>query len=79
MKDWPAAIGEFQNVVGHRGMTPLSSVRPLAQLGLARAHAAAGRTSEARTAYETLFGIWKEADPDLALLRDARAEHARLR
>ena len=57
----------------------MSPLHPLGRLGLARAHAGAGRTSEARTAYETLFGLWSKADPDLALLRDARAEHARLR
>ena len=79
LKDWRAATSEFQLVVDHRGMNPMSLLHPLAYLGLARAHAAAGRTSEARAAYETLFGIWKDADSGLAVLRDARAEHARLR
>jgi eukaryotic-like serine/threonine-protein kinase len=78
LKDWGRATSEFQRLVDHPGMNPMSPLHPLARLGLARAHAAAGRASEARAAYETLFGIWKEADPDLAALRDARAEHARL-
>ncbi|HET9266729.1 MAG TPA: protein kinase [Vicinamibacterales bacterium] len=78
-KDWAAATSEFQRLVDHRGLNPMSPLHPLARLGLARGHGGAGRTSEARTDYETLFGMWTEADPDLALLRDARAEHARLR
>ena len=78
-KDWPAATSEFQRLVDHRGLNPMSALHPLARLGLARALAAAGRASEARAAYERLFDIWKEADPDLAVVRDARAEHARLR
>jgi tetratricopeptide (TPR) repeat protein len=78
VKDWSAAAREFGDVVEHRGMSPLSMVHPLAYLGLARAQAAAGRTAEARSAYEALLDIWKDADPDLSLLRSARAEYARL-
>ena len=54
------------------------SLHPLAHLGLARAYTAAGNIGEARTADEVLFGIWKDANPTLSLLKEARAEDQRL-
>ncbi len=51
----------------------------LARLQLARAFALSGDTSAATRAYDDLFTLWKDADPDLALLKDARAEYGRLR
>ena len=78
LKDWTAAANEFQLVLDHRGVEPTSMLHPLAHLGLARAYAAAGRIVEARTTYQTLFGIWKDADPALSPLEEARAEYRRL-
>ena len=78
LKDWPAAANEFRRLLDHRGVEPSSLLHPFAQLGLARAYAAAGRIAEARTAYQTLFDVWKDADPDLSLLKEARAEYRRL-
>jgi hypothetical protein len=48
---------------------------PLAYLGLARAAASSADPDASRLAYEALFGIWKDADPDLAILRVARREY----
>jgi eukaryotic-like serine/threonine-protein kinase len=51
----------------------------LAHLGLARAHALGGDTAGARTAYQDFLGLWKDADPNIPILRQARAEYAKLK
>jgi hypothetical protein len=48
------------------------------RINLARAYAASGRTADARKAYEDAFSFWKDADPDLPLLAEARKEYAAL-
>jgi eukaryotic-like serine/threonine-protein kinase len=72
------AESEFHKIVDHPGIEPLSYNYPLARLGLARALAQQGKTTDAENAYNLFFNIWKEADPDLPRLKDARAEYARL-
>ncbi len=56
----------------------LSPVHAFARITLARAHTGAGRTADARRAYEEAFQMWKDADPDLPLLLDARREYQQL-
>jgi eukaryotic-like serine/threonine-protein kinase len=73
-----AAEVEFRKILDHPGVDPLSYQFPLAQLYLARAYAAEGRVAEARMAYGAFFGLWKNADPDLALLKKAKGEAAAL-
>ena len=51
----------------------------LARLGLARAYAMQGDTTKARAAYQDFLTIWKDADPDLPILIQAKAEYAKLR
>ena len=58
------------------GISPLVGV---VHVMLARAHAGAGRTAEARQAYEEAFTIWAAADPDLPLLLEARREYEKLK
>jgi tetratricopeptide (TPR) repeat protein len=72
------AIREYTKVLEHRGVDPFAPTVPLAQLGLARAHARAGDLAASRSAYEALFNTWKSADADFAPLLAARAEYARL-
>ena len=72
------AVREYQKVLQHRGVDPFAPMVPLAQLGLARAHARSGNIEAARRAYDELFTIWKAAEPDFAPLAAARAEYARL-
>jgi DNA-binding winged helix-turn-helix (wHTH) protein/tetratricopeptide (TPR) repeat protein len=72
------AAAEFSKIQGHSGVEPLSHDYPLAQLGLARADLQAGRTDDARLAYRLLLQIWKDADPDLPRLKEAKSEYARL-
>ena len=75
---FPDAIREYQKVLQHRGVDPFAQVLPLSQLGLARAHARSGNIDAARRAYDELFSLWKNAEPNLAPLAAARAEYARL-
>jgi tetratricopeptide (TPR) repeat protein/predicted Ser/Thr protein kinase len=72
------AAAEFQKVLGHRGIAPLSVLYPLAQLGLARAKALAGDTTQSRRAYQDFLALWKDADTAIPVLREARAEYAKL-
>ena len=72
------AAAEFRKFLARRALAPFSIYYPLAQLGLARALAAQHDPARARTAYQDLFAIWKDADPDLPVLRQAKAEYAKL-
>jgi eukaryotic-like serine/threonine-protein kinase len=78
LKDGPRAAAEFQKILDHPGLRPTAIERSLAHLYLGRAHALAGRTVEARKAYEAFFALWKDADPDIPILLEAKAEYARL-
>jgi hypothetical protein len=51
---------------------------PLARLGLARAYALQGDAAKARTSYQDFFALWKDADPDVPILKQAKAEYAKL-
>lgn len=72
--DWQQARDAFQRMLDNAGVFPGQKLLPLAQLGLARALAAGGQAAESRRAYEAFFALWKQADPDLALLAQARQE-----
>jgi len=72
------AAAEFKTILAHRGWYPTSPLYALSQLGLARAEAAAGDKGAARTAYQDLFTLWKEADANLPALLAARAEYDKL-
>jgi len=74
-----AATQEFQKILDHKGVSGASPVLSLALLGLARARAMGGDPSAARTAYQDFFALWKDADPDLPLLKQAKAEYAKLK
>jgi ATP/maltotriose-dependent transcriptional regulator MalT len=72
------AAAEFQKIVDHPGVAPASPVRALAVLGLARAYALGGDTAAARKSYQDFLALWKDADPDIPILRQAKAEYAKL-
>jgi predicted Zn-dependent protease len=72
------AAAEFRKITEHRSYAPLSLLWPLAHLGLARATALTGNTVESKKAYEAFFALWKEADADLPLLKEAQREAAQL-
>ncbi len=73
------AAVQFQYIRDHRGEDALSILYPLASVGLARAATHMGDTAKARAAYETFLKMWKDADPDIPILREARQEVARLK
>jgi tetratricopeptide (TPR) repeat protein len=75
----PEAAAEFQKILAHRTIAPLSVVHPLSQLGLARAYVLQGDTAKARTAYQDFLALWKDADPDIAIFIAAKAEYAKLK
>jgi len=77
-RDGAKAAAEFQKVLDARGVVQLDIIHPLARLGLARAKALAGDTAGARTAYQDFLAAWKDADPDLPILKEAKAEYAKL-
>jgi serine/threonine protein kinase/tetratricopeptide (TPR) repeat protein len=78
MKSGKEAAAEFRKIIDRKTINPLSPLHPISQLELARSLALAGDTAGARTAYQDLFGQWKDADPDLPLLKQAKAEYAKL-
>jgi eukaryotic-like serine/threonine-protein kinase len=77
-KQGPEAAAEFQKILDHRGLIVNCWTGPFAHLGLARAKTLMGDTAGARAAYQDLFAIWKDAESDLAVLRQAKAEYEKL-
>ena len=73
------AATEFQKILDHRGVAPVSPLYPLSHLGLGRAYALSGDTANSRRFYQDFFALWKDADPDIPILEEARAEYAKLR
>jgi len=78
-KQGTAAAAEFQKLLDHRGIVWNCWSGALAHLGLARARAEAGDDGGARTAYQDFFALWKDADPDIPILQQAKAEYAKLK
>jgi eukaryotic-like serine/threonine-protein kinase len=72
------AAGEFQRILDLPGVVANEPIGALARLGLARALRLQGRAAEARVAYQDLLQLWKDADPDLPVVRTARSEYAAL-
>jgi predicted Zn-dependent protease len=72
------AATEFQKFLDHRGTVVNNPLGAMAHLGLARAYALQGDTVKARAAYDDFFTLWKDADPDIAILKQAKAEYAKL-
>ena len=73
-----AAAAEFQKFLDHRGIVINFPLGALAHLGLGRAYAMAGDTAKAKTAYQDFLTLWKDADPDIPILKEAKAEFAKL-
>src|SRR5215469_13175960 len=73
-----AAAAEFQKILEHRGLLWNCATGALARLGLARAYALQGDTTKARAAYQDFLTLWKDADPDVPILKQAKAEYAKL-
>jgi tetratricopeptide (TPR) repeat protein len=72
------AAAEFQKIVDHRGIVISDPIGALAHLQLGRAYAMAGDQAKAKAAYDDFLNLWKDADSDIPVLRQARVEYARL-
>ena len=73
-----AAAAEFQKIIDHPGLVWNCVTGALAHLELGRADALAGDKAKARAAYQDFFNLWKDADPDIPVLKEAKAEFTKL-
>jgi predicted Zn-dependent protease len=78
-RDGVKAAAEFQKILDHRGIDPLDPIYSLARLDLGRALALQGQAATARTAYQDFLALWKDADPDIPILKQAKEEYEKLR
>jgi serine/threonine protein kinase len=72
------AAAEFQKILDHPGIVLNDPIGPMARLQLARASSASGDRAKSAAAYKDLFALWKDADPDVPVVQQAKAEFARL-
>jgi serine/threonine protein kinase/Flp pilus assembly protein TadD len=72
------AAAEFQKILDHPGVIVNFPLISLSHLGLGRARALSGDKAAARTAYQDFFALWKDADSDIPILKQAKAEYAKL-
>ena len=77
-RDGAKALVEYQKILDHRGIDPPSLFYSLARLGVARAYVLQNNSAQASTAYQDFFAYWKDADPDIPVLKQAQAEYAKL-
>ena len=73
------AAAEFQKILDHRGLVLNQPIGALAHLGLGRAYVLQGETAKGKAAYEDFLTLWKDADPDIPVLQQAKAEYGKLR
>jgi tetratricopeptide (TPR) repeat protein len=78
LHDGNRAAAEFQKLIDHRGVVMNFPWGALARLGLARAYAMQGDTVTAKSAYQDFLTLWKDADPEIPILKQAKAEYAKL-
>ena len=73
------AAAEFQKFLDHSGIVQNFPIGALTHVGLARAYVLQGDTAKAKTAYQDFLTLWKDADPDIPVLQQAKAEFAKLK
>ncbi len=74
-----AAAAEFQKIIDHPGIAQNEPIAALAHLGLARSYALFGDPAKAKTEYQNFLALWKNADPDIPILQQAKTEYAKLK
>jgi DNA-binding winged helix-turn-helix (wHTH) protein/tetratricopeptide (TPR) repeat protein len=77
-KQGAAAATEFQKILDHPGLVQNEVIGALAHLGLGRAYALAGNAGKARLEYQSFLSLWKDADPDILLVKQPKSEYAKL-
>lgn len=78
LHDGSSATAEFQRIIDNPGMSLNEPIAALAHLGLARASSAQGDPAKAKSHYQDFLQLWKDADADLPVLKQARSEYAKL-
>jgi tetratricopeptide (TPR) repeat protein len=78
LHDGPAAAAEFQKFIDRRGVVGNFPWAALARLELGRAYVLSGDKTKATAAYHDFLTLWKDADPDVPILKQAKAEFAKL-
>jgi len=71
------AAALFQRIIDHAGIVLNYPLGALARLGMAPSYALQDETAKARTAYQDFLALWKDADPDISILKKAQAEYAK--
>jgi hypothetical protein len=79
LQDINAAAAKFQKYIDRRGVVLNFPWGALARPGRAHVYAVQGDTAEANAAYEEFLTRWKDADPDIPILKQAKAEYAKLK
>jgi hypothetical protein len=72
------AVVEFRKILDHRGIVVSDPIGALAHLQLGRAYVLSGDKNKAKTAYQDFLTLWRAADPDIPILKQAKAEYAKL-
>ena len=76
--DGNSAAVEFQKFLDHRGIVINFPLGALAHLGLGRTYSMTGDSAKAKAAYQDFLALWKDADPDIPILKEAKADYAKL-
>jgi len=79
MRDGAKAAAEFQRILDHRGAASFDLSYPLSHLEIGRAYALQGDVAKAKAAYQDFFAAWKDADPDVPILKTAKVEYDKLK
>jgi ATP/maltotriose-dependent transcriptional regulator MalT len=69
---------EFLKIISHRGVVLNAEIGAVAHVGLARAYVMQGDNAKAKAAYQDFLALWKDADSDIPILKQAQAEYAKL-
>ena len=77
-KQGKEAAAEYQKILDHSGVVVNGPIGALAHVGLGRAYAIAGDSAKAKIAYQDFLALWKDADPDIPILKEAKSEYASL-
>ena len=72
------AAAEFQKILEHRGIVVGDPIGAMARLQLARVYVLSGDVAKAKAAYKDFFTLWKDSDPDIPVLKDAKREYGKL-
>jgi hypothetical protein len=78
-KQGSEAAAEFRRILDHPGIVVSDPIGALSHLQIGRAYALLGEKGKARSAYQHFFTLWKDADPDIPVLKQAESEYANLR